>query len=605
MIFEQSFYTRGNALINESGTGLGIAAASSLQKSFLDGCMAIGSKFNTERSDITAEFVMYSEEFQSFVAVGVSPATNADGGVVNKLCHIFVPDEEERKMKRGLIPENYYLNYPFKKSVEKGSNPGTVALEPVLRIENYMDILEKYKFDTEKMASFLFKIFQILFNEKNLLLIVADESEYTREEHAVIARELTWLASCLVPGVGDEADRYRKKLSYGVYSKENISVINLAFSSDENLHTNRLYLGKSPDMEIPEVFYCLAEKALESRDAYREMVSEIRNGKNERRLDSKTLLMLYLMWKLKSGEDISQKDIPFSMDYLMKNAASDDGYRNLFIGCITHLDTVSLRDVIKIWNNFAEPEIKAGKVRTDHNIREAVKRLRFLFRQHLRALSLEQLSNMVLKNLSHAFKEDWCKAVIERLREANISDKMWEHLVCQAEIIEYAGAGGHPNPIELFYKLIHRDDVSPDNLEDMAILLYEAKQYLGIGIPEVKMLEEEYMSEKKAEDYQIEMTYKKIMEFEHERQQKQQEIERLKKEIRELNGELDIHKNIYVRLKNKKKRSENARLYGRTGDGCDVRKKAEMPKKAEKSKSEVTIVKFQRYSYNSHPEYYD
>ncbi len=66
MKFEQAFYTR------EMITGLGVYASSSKDYEFQNKCSRVGSAFETEPGQDTAEFVYYSDDFNRYVGVGVS-----------------------------------------------------------------------------------------------------------------------------------------------------------------------------------------------------------------------------------------------------------------------------------------------------------------------------------------------------------------------------------------------------------------------------------------------------------------------------------------------------------------------------------------------------
>lgn len=365
MKFEQAFYTRGYDLINESGTGLGILASSNLEQAFLESCMGIGSMFDTERSDETAQFVVYSDIFQTFVGVGVSPATNADGGNVNKLCHMFVPIQEGDDLQRFLQPENYYLDYPFLRNMEKRRELEAVELAPCMDIRNYHDILKKYKMDKQKLAYFLYELFPILFGEKNLLLIVLDNTEYRKEDYAMVAREMTWLASLLVPGK-EYASDYRKELSYSVYSTRNMCrVAHIAYLDEENLskiegesgNYNGFFLGRRAEIEIPELYYVLAEKGLESQQEYLATIDTILEGKKERKIGSGKLQEAYFCWKLSNGEAIQRQELPWQMIDLIERASCNLEYRDILIKCILMSFNFTGNELINIWRKIIQPEL--------------------------------------------------------------------------------------------------------------------------------------------------------------------------------------------------------------------------------------------------------
>ena len=150
----------------------------------------------------------------------------------------------------GQNPGDYYLEYPFQAQVEKKADLPQLELQPDLNRECYEEKLRTYFPEKRKLAYFLYKLFPILFSEKNQLLIVLDQQYHKEQEWAVIAREVTWLASMLAPGDGVQAGEYRKRLSYGVYVHKNAKNVNLVYSDNENLNTERFYLDCSIDEQV-------------------------------------------------------------------------------------------------------------------------------------------------------------------------------------------------------------------------------------------------------------------------------------------------------------------------------------------------------------------
>ena len=119
MKFEQAFYTR------DLTRGLEIAASSKQDGNFIRSCNAVGANFNTETTEETAQFVFFSEVFQRYVGVGVSPAGYEDNAGVNKLVHIFVPEEDSED------PAEYYLPYPFQRILYPGQLYSEITIPPV------------------------------------------------------------------------------------------------------------------------------------------------------------------------------------------------------------------------------------------------------------------------------------------------------------------------------------------------------------------------------------------------------------------------------------------------------------------------------------------
>lgn len=361
MEFEQAIYTRGTGLLYETGIGigLGIVAASRNEREFVESCRRIGSNFKSEWSEQTAQFAIYDNKLDTYVGVGISPAVNRDGGGANFLCHIFVPVKDEGNQEVFNRPEKYYIDYPFIKTPVKRSRLDRVDLSSFQGISegNYRRILEKYHLDSKRLAYFLYKIFPVMFMEKNLLLIVIDEEQWGEKEHPDIAKEMTGLANYLAPGEQDSGLAYRKRLSYSVHAKRNIFVANIAYSSDEDLYTeNRFYLGREPDETAPEIYSYLAQKALESLSAYKCALCEILDNKIEN-ISSRKLYEGFFRWKLDTGKRVVKNEIPYQMDTMIKMAKDDPKDGEMFIKYILQADDLTIRDLRIIWKEFLVPEL--------------------------------------------------------------------------------------------------------------------------------------------------------------------------------------------------------------------------------------------------------
>ncbi|GFI51215.1 hypothetical protein IMSAGC020_02425 [Lachnospiraceae bacterium] len=350
MKFEQAFYTRGNNLMRETGKGLGLVSYSNVKRDFLEGCMRIGSNFGKEWSDKTAQFVLYADTFRTFVGVGVSPDLSGEGGDVNKICHIFVPCEEERK---AVIcnPDRYYLDYPFQRECKKEEQLDQIELSPVLCEKDYLRILEKYHMDQKWLAYFLYKIYPLMFTEKNFVWILVDSQEWKEEEYPVIAREITWLASCLAPGVGEEGIDYRKRLTYSVNAEDNTAIVHIAYSDNRKIEDKheKICLGKEPDVEIPELYLRLAEKAVESLLSYRNFVFSIMYSQIEN-IRSEKLRENFFKWKLREGEKIPKRELPCPMDVLIDKAKRDSSFEGAILKYIPQaedLEAEELRRLLK------------------------------------------------------------------------------------------------------------------------------------------------------------------------------------------------------------------------------------------------------------------
>lgn len=360
MKFEQAFYTRAyRGITDKDGEeGLRIVAASRQDKMFLNDCLSIGGRFYTESEcvDKTAEFVIYAKEFGAFVGVGISPAPGTDKVGGNKLCHIFVPVQHMDTKENAPRPEEYYLKYPFQKSYRQTGTLAPVQVTPYLNHDSYKKILHQYEFDQGKLAEFLYKLYPVMLNKRNLLLILLDRSLYQEAEHAQIARDITWLASCLVPGVGKEAAEYQKRLSYGVYTKENISVVNLAYSADQALYDYYFALGRKPEEEAPEFFQILAQMALQSKQCFQTFVKEILEHHKKSRVSMSDFNELYFFWKLDHKKPVKQEECPITMEQMVEHATNSIQEWKVLINYILSVDNLGKNEMVMAWKYIIAPE---------------------------------------------------------------------------------------------------------------------------------------------------------------------------------------------------------------------------------------------------------
>lgn len=348
MKFEQAFYTRGKDLLNEK-EGLGIAASSRQDAAFLGECMSVGGRLNTEKTEAMAELVLYSDRTDSYVGIGISPAYNKDGGNVNKLCHIFLPEE------KSLDPDAYCVQYPFRRTVEKGEQLEAVEIRPCLGWGDLPRILRKYGFDKKKLACFLSRLYPVFFREKNMMAVILDGSLRPDDDLPELAREVTWMGGCLVPKVGDAYVDYRKYLSYAVRSTENTSIVNLAYVTEDYGISNKFYFDDRPEMDVAEVYETIAEKALCSYGEVKrffEQMQTVLDGMQEKRMDSMHLKLLYFQWKLSRNRPIRREDMPLDLVSLCRTAVWDVDRRNMLYGYMSALADLSADELSIVWGNY-------------------------------------------------------------------------------------------------------------------------------------------------------------------------------------------------------------------------------------------------------------
>lgn len=318
MKFEQAFYTRDEV------KGLGIAASSNPEIAFTDKCLRVGSHFEIEPTERTAQFVYYSKDFRRYVGVGVSPSTYRDGRGMNKLVHIWVSQEDSPD------PADYYLPYEFERKVDVSRKYEAKEYRAALGDEDFRRVLKKYGFDRDRLAGMMSKVFPVIFNEENLLAIVVSREIHDIENFPLLARELTWLFYKLIPVPDREKGRYGANLSYSVFSKVNISAVNIAYVEEEGLCRNYYIFDREHEENVPEVYYELAEYALNSKSAYDGFISELYSCRLEEQLTSKSLHLAFLRWKLdRKTLSLTEDSLPVPAISLINRGKREEKYRIL------------------------------------------------------------------------------------------------------------------------------------------------------------------------------------------------------------------------------------------------------------------------------------
>lgn len=336
MKFEQAFYTR------DLTRGLGIAASSKQDGNFIRNCDLVGANFNTEITEETAQFVFFSEVFQRYVGVGVSPAGYKDNAGVNKLVHIFVPEEDSEN------PAEYYLPYPFQRILHPGQLYSEITIPPVYFEKDFERILrkEEYHFERTKLAGLLYKILPVILGEKKLLAIVVSSEQHEKDKFPDIARELTWLIYQLFPAPDSEKQKFRRNLSYSVLSTVNISNANIAYVDNSDIHSNCFCLDEAFGEKIPEMYSTFAEYALKSREEYRQFIKELFEHSVEGKLSVRNLEFMFLQWKLQQeNNSLKRSSLSVSLNTLIEMARKTRGNRILLYKIVAALDDFSLREL--------------------------------------------------------------------------------------------------------------------------------------------------------------------------------------------------------------------------------------------------------------------
>lgn len=354
MKFEQAFYTRGMHQLSRYKQGLGICAASNLSMEFMDKCLRVGAPLNTEHTVRTAQFVFFDETFEAFVGVGISPPLNNDGGVVNKLCHLIIPENTAANCE----PEEYYLVYPFDRAVEEGALLEKIEISPVLSLSDYEKVRNRYFENSDKLAEFLYCLFPCVMGEENRLIIVLDNEKHEEDAYSVVARELTWLASYLMIGSGEELRRFRRNLSYGVYTTENTSLVRLIYTDTDTLGNRCFYLDRPVETEVPEIYKLMAKKAFVSLNEFKNWTDELLKLRQGRNLRSEHLLMMYIRWKLQNKIRVDEAELPVAVNMLTYQAQDSEWSRRFLLEYVSQMSNMDNRMMINVWERNIAPEMQ-------------------------------------------------------------------------------------------------------------------------------------------------------------------------------------------------------------------------------------------------------
>ena len=347
MKFEQAFYTR------EMITGLGVYASSSKDYEFQNKCSRVGSEFETEPGQDTAEFVYYSDAFNRYVGVGVSPYSYENHEGRNKLVHIWVPEQASDD------PSQYYLKYEFDRKLDKNRTYESREFFPVLSREDYPEILKKYKLSEKKLAELLEKVIPLLFRKKNFLAMILPDKTYSREECSDAARELTWLASMLAPVLKEDRSRYCRNLSYSVFSEENVAVVNMAYMTQNKGYKNFFELGKETEGKVSELCLILAKKAMESLDVYEDFIRELYTFRLEKEntIENFRLMFFHRNFEVQNRE-IKKEQIPVLWDAVIEKAIKDLRYRRFLYHLAEKTEDLSEEDLAKLHRYILIKDIK-------------------------------------------------------------------------------------------------------------------------------------------------------------------------------------------------------------------------------------------------------
>lgn len=356
MKFEQAFYTYGQNQLSKYKAGLGVCAASNREDGFLDKCLALGGHFESERTRRTAEFTLYSEDFEAFVGVGISPREDGGDGRTNKLCHFFIPAEGELAKE----PEQYLLDYPFRREIKDHEDVYPWEMKPTEY--KYQDILGKYALQGRKLANLLWKAYLCAFRKTGNLIFVIDGAKHGIAEYGQIAREITWLVSKLLPIPDKNPDLYRKRISYGVYTHENVKAVRFIFTDEEELGDNRFYLDSEPGQDelIPQVYGAMAEWAKESPEHFQKKLKDMMQWKIQKKdVEIDDLPLIYFRWKLEKNEVyLSSSELGDRLQPLVLRAMNSDWHKQFLVKYLMQEKQMDNDRLVLIWRYFICPEME-------------------------------------------------------------------------------------------------------------------------------------------------------------------------------------------------------------------------------------------------------
>ena len=345
MICDQAFYTR------ESSEGFNLHASSKADPIFKNSCSRIGSSFKTENnSSEIAEFWYYSREFGRIVGVGVNSSGFRDE--TKSVVHIWVPAEG------SLNPSEYYLPYEFDRNYSSSVIYKSREFEPCVSEKDYGGILERFQFTSERLKELLYKLVLVIGGEEKQLQFVFPYGIDPTQKR-VMARELMWLLSTLIPAADEDKGVYERTMSYSVFSRTNTRLVVFPFVDEVPENGINFKLNSSEPFSesrmIPKVFGVLAEKALGSLREYKEFIFEmLGEGWGQDRLTCEKLCAMYYLMELRKGEisDIKKAELPIKYENLVRTTAESDHYREILFRLLSLPNDLDIKDIVPAYKEL-------------------------------------------------------------------------------------------------------------------------------------------------------------------------------------------------------------------------------------------------------------
>ena len=356
MKFDQAFYTWGKNQLSRHREGLGICASSCMDSDFLDNCLAIGSRFVSERSEETSEFMIYEPKVRRYVGVAISPRADGGDGRVNFLGHFFIPQE----MEENPDPSDYLLEYPFRREIEDGESVEVWdSGERKAYGSDFKAVRQTYELKGQKLAILLQTAWPCMFGEVSGINIVLGKERHREDLDLKAAREITWLLSMMAPGPAHVAAECRKNLSYGVRTKENRNVVRILYSI-EPAESGPVFAMDQEEsrQDILPVFLRMAELAERSVEEYRTFTDELLRIRRKGQFRCIQLPVLFLRWKLLHGEYVSKEDVADEINDILNSALSSQWESAFMEEYLLQAKDLGLQDINVLWSRFIIPMLK-------------------------------------------------------------------------------------------------------------------------------------------------------------------------------------------------------------------------------------------------------
>ncbi|MBE5954877.1 MAG: hypothetical protein E7253_00320 [Lachnospiraceae bacterium] len=353
MKFHQAYYTWDWEQLTKYQGGLGIHASSCKNNDFLNHCMKLGARLKSEPANETAELLLYSEEL-GYVGAFISPREDVSGkNRANMLCHLFVAAEKPDNMDLY----DYLVEYPYHTHIKADLEPVECVGIQTEKEKYFNQLLEKYSFDSEKMAVLIWRLYQKLFDKLTKVpMVFSRECHPDRQKDGEMARELTWLMYHLSPEKEFREKHWYDKLTYGVHTEANTKDISLYYT-DENVWNNAFYIDEENDVEteaVPPVFIKMGELACSSEEksglsALETFVDSLREDSQQKLLSYEQMDFLYERWKIKNGYQVEESYIKKHLDELLEQAHDSFWHKEYLYEALSMVDSSNRVFLRNLW----------------------------------------------------------------------------------------------------------------------------------------------------------------------------------------------------------------------------------------------------------------